>query len=69
MLGELGFSLCLCCPHESVYSFAHPDFAADTYSVGKAAMNMVVRKYAGALKAQGSEILLISVFPGVSPAI
>ncbi|KAF9517325.1 hypothetical protein BS47DRAFT_1389866 [Hydnum rufescens UP504] len=36
---------------------------ADTYSVGKAAMNMVVRKYAGALKAQGSDILLISVFP------
>jgi len=36
----------------------------DTYSVGKAGLNMVVRKYGAALKALGSPIILINVYPG-----
>jgi hypothetical protein len=37
----------------------------DTYSVGKAGLNMAVRKYGAALKASGSPILLINVYPGM----
>jgi len=39
-------------------------FLSDTYSVGKAGLNMVVRKYGAALRALGSPIILINVYPG-----
>jgi len=39
-------------------------FLSDTYSVGKAGLNMVVRKYGAALKTLGSPIILINVYPG-----
>ena len=50
---------------QSLTTFTHTLSIADTYSVGKAAMNMVVRKYGGALKVQGSDIILLNVYPGM----
>jgi len=43
-------------------------FLSDTYSVGKAGLNMVVRKYGAALKTLGSPIILVNVFPGLIQA-
>jgi NAD(P)-dependent dehydrogenase (short-subunit alcohol dehydrogenase family) len=48
----------------SITLAGHIPFLSDTYSVGKAGLNMVVRKYGAALKALGSPIILINVYPG-----
>lgn len=43
-------------------------FLSDTYSVGKAAVNMVARKYGAALKTLGSDIVLLLIHPGWVPS-
>ncbi|KAF8330183.1 putative short-chain dehydrogenase, partial [Cantharellus anzutake] len=42
-------------------------FLGDTYSTTKAALNMAVRKYGAALKTVGSDIILLSIYPGYIP--
>ncbi|KAF8303352.1 NAD(P)-binding protein [Clavulina sp. PMI_390] len=42
-------------------------FLSDSYSVSKAALNMVVRKYGAALKTLGSQVILLNVYPGWVP--
>jgi len=52
----------------SLTASEHVPLLGDTYSVGKAALHMLVRKYGAALKVQGSDIILLNVFPGLVPA-
>ncbi|KAF8314100.1 NAD(P)-binding protein [Clavulina sp. PMI_390] len=45
----------------------HIPLLSDGYAASKAALNMVIRKYGAALKAMGSEVTLLNVYPGWVP--